>query len=212
MKIDGIIFDLDGTLWNCNEQVYDSWCKVIAERPDIDKVLTREEMASAMGLNEQEFTAKLFPEQSIKVREEIFARCCEIENKLLSEVGGKAFDGMTDALRELSAHHSLAIVSNCGKGYIEAYLASMGTADCFTDYENPGRTGLSKAGNIRLVAERNGFRNPVYVGDTIWDKNSADEAGVPFIYAAYGFGDIEGCEHVINTPYELPCLIALMEG
>lgn len=212
MKIDAIIFDLDGTLWDCNEQVYSSWCKCIEERDDITKQLTYEELKSAMGLNEQEFTAKLFPEQSIEFRKEIFARCCEVENKLLAEVGGKAFDGMAETLRELSQTRSLAIVSNCGEGYIEAYLASMGTAECFSDTENAGRTGLSKAENIRLVAERNGYKNPVYVGDTVWDKISAETAGVPFVFAEYGFGDIEDCEFAISNPSELINVIKSIEN
>jgi phosphoglycolate phosphatase len=30
------------------------------------------------------------------------------------------------------------------------------------------------------------------VGDTDWDYQAAQRAGVPFIHAAYGFGTVEG--------------------
>ena len=41
-----------------------------------------------------------------------------------------------------------------------------------------------------MVVERNEFQNPVYVGDTELDYDSAERAGLPFIHAAYGFGQV----------------------
>ena len=37
---------------------------------------------------------------------------------------------------------------------------------------------------------RNHLQHPVYVGDTMGDANAAREAGIPFIWASYGFGDV----------------------
>ena len=51
--------------------------------------------------------------------------------------------------------------------------------------------------------ERNGLQNPVYVGDTIWDAEAAKEAGVPFIYAEYGFGEVTEYTDVIHAFSEL---------
>ena len=62
-----------------------------------------------------------------------------------------------------------------------------------------GNGGLPKAENIRLIVTRNDLQNPVYVGDTIWDKESSDEAGVDFVFAAYGFGNVENPEWMIKT-------------
>ena len=36
--------------------------------------------------------------------------------------------------------------------------------------------------------ERNCLKNPVYVGDTQGDYEACQKAGVPFIFAEYGFG------------------------
>ena len=41
-----------------------------------------------------------------------------------------------------------------------------------------------------MIAERNHLKHPVYVGDTIGDYNACQEAGVPFVFAAYGFGEV----------------------
>ena len=76
----------------------------------------------------------------------------------------------------------------------------------FTDWECSGRTGLPKGENIRLVVERNHLQAPVYVGDTRLDYEAAQQAGVPFIHAAYGFGTIEGVT-AIHKPVELLELI-----
>ena len=36
--------------------------------------------------------------------------------------------------------------------------------------------------------ERNGIAHPLYIGDTQGDCDEAHRAGVPFAFAAYGFG------------------------
>ena len=51
--------------------------------------------------------------------------------------------------------------------------------------------------------ERNALENTVYVGDTIGDQNAAKEAGVPFIFAGYGFGKAEAPETVIGSIRDL---------
>ena len=61
----------------------------------------------------------------------------------------------------------------------------------FCDYEEWGRTGKAKSENIRLVMERNHCKKGVYVGDTQKDKDAATDAGIAFIWAAYGFGTVD---------------------
>ena len=56
------------------------------------------------------------------------------------------------------------------------------------DIECFGNTRLTKDENIHLIVKRNGLKNPVYVGDTQGDFDACKKAGVPFIWAAYGFG------------------------
>ena len=96
------------------------------------------------------------------------------------------------------------MVSNCQAGYIEAFFAGNRTGHLFDDSENPGRTGLTKGENIRLVMARNGIKRSVYVGDTDGDRRAAEEAGVPFIHAAYGFGTAKRADAVIRSLRELP--------
>ena len=39
--------------------------------------------------------------------------------------------------------------------------------------------------------KKNFLENPVYVGDTKGDAEACMEAGIPMVYAAYGFGRVE---------------------
>ena len=67
----------------------------------------------------------------------------------------------------------------------------------------PDDTGKLKAENIRLIMERNGIAEAVYVGDTQGDADACKEARIPMIYAAYGFGDVEGEYVTIHSFNEL---------
>ena len=55
--------------------------------------------------------------------------------------------------------------------------------------------------------ERNGIKNAIYVGDTMSDKEAADYAKVPFVYASYGFGDVEAYDYKIDAIDNLPTVL-----
>ena len=98
-------------------------------------------------------------------------------------------------------------MSNCQSGYIELFMEKTGCASYVTDHLCPGDTGLLKADNIRRIVDGHGLKYPVYVGDTVMDRDACLAADCPFVFAAYGFGTIDGCEHVIGSPEELPKIL-----
>lgn len=206
MQYDGIIFDLDGTLWDSSEEIRMSWGAVLKKQPDIRRLPSREELESVMGLGAEELTEKLFPYLPLSRRLEIFDECAVYECAYLTEHGARLYPQIRETLARLSETHPLFIVSNCADGYIQSFLAAHDTAKYIRDFECIGRTGKPKSENIRLIAERNGLKAPVYVGDTQWDFDAATTAGVPFIFAAYGFGHVENTPR-IATPAELPALV-----
>ena len=77
----------------------------------------------------------------------------------------------------------------------------------FKDIEMSGRTGMEKGENIKLIMKRNGIDNAVYVGDTAGDESAARYAGIPFIWAAYGFGKAKAPDGVIQTIVDLANLL-----
>lgn len=74
----------------------------------------------------------------------------------------------------------------------------------FEDTECWGRTRLSKGESNKILIARNHLKNPIYVGDTAGDYQSAVDAGIPFVYAAYGFGEVQDCAYEIQSIRELP--------
>ena len=202
MQYDGILFDLDGTLWDATEASAVSWELALQDAPDVEAPPTREQLEQVMGMTAEDLMATLFPRLSPQRHQELFARCCQVENDYQRRHGVKLYPHMEETLRELSQHLPLFIVSNCNADYIPCFLDAHKLHDCFQDWECIGRTGKPKGENIRLVAERNQVQRPVYVGDTALDQEAACFAGVPFLHAAYGFGRVTNAPH-IQEPRDL---------
>lgn len=197
-NVDSIIFDLDGTLWDSLEVVIAAWNNVLLRDPEVNREITVDELRSVTGMPVPEIGKRLLPTLSQEKLEEILEKCNKEECLFLTERGGKLYDQLEHVLETLARKYKLFIVSNCQKGYIESFFAYHQLGKFFTDYENPGRTGLSKGENIKLVIERNNLQSPVYVGDTEGDRQAARYAGIPFIYAGYGFGQASEYDHAIE--------------
>ena len=187
---DGIIFDMDGTLWDSREGVCLAWNEVF-KKNGLHKTIDVSELSGYMGMPMDEIAARLFPDKAYEDIREIYEECLNYENEYLRLHGGILYPELGKTLKALSEKYGLFIVSNCQKGYIEAFLEAHELKAFFTDYESYGNTLLQKDGNIRLVVERNGLKSPVYVGDIQADYASAAKAGVDFVHAAYGFGRVE---------------------
>lgn len=202
-----IIFDLDGTLWDSTKSIRDIWNAVIERETKKSSCLTQEDICALMGKTMEDIAAALFPTESKREQARLIGLCGEAENEFLSRRGAILYDGLKDTLRTLSKDHPLFIVSNCQDGYIQAFLEAHKLGQYFTDFEMSGRTGMPKWDNIRLIIERNALSKAVYVGDTDGDQKAARQAGIPFIFAAYGFGSVSDPDGVIHSFAELPdCL------
>lgn len=130
--------------------------------------------------------------------------CVHYELEYIAEHGGRLYPKLRETLVELRRSYALIIVSNCQDGYIQDFLDFADMRGLFGDFESAGGTGLSKGENIKLVIERNSIDKAVYVGDTQGDLDSADFAGIPFIRAAYGFGQMNRPVPEIREFCELP--------
>ncbi|MFU2416940.1 HAD family hydrolase [Peptacetobacter sp.] len=188
---DSIIFDLDGTMWDTRDDVAEIWNEVF-EKYGFEASLTGEIVASYMGMPYDEAMEQMLGHIPEETRKIMMDECASIEAQTIDRKnGGKIFPNVKETLDELVKDYRLFIVSNCQKGYIEAFLRINGLEKYFEDTENAENTGLQKGENNKLVIERNDLKNPVYVGDTPGDARSAKFVGIPFIYAEYGFDTVE---------------------
>ena len=128
---------------------------------------------------------------------------CETEQAYLEEHGGILFPKLEETLKRLSQKYKLFIVSNCQDGYIQCFFKAHKLNKYFLDYECWGVTGLSKGENNKIIMERNQLKGPIYVGDTNGDAEAAKVAGIPFVFARYGFGNVEEYDFVIDSFEEL---------
>ncbi|WP_029450670.1 HAD family hydrolase [Clostridium algidicarnis] len=203
MKLDSIIFDLDGTLWDSTAEVVRSFNKTLSKYSEVKEKLTIDDIKGIMGFTIEDISLKFFPYLNKEKGLEIIKKCCEEECGYLENRGGILYPRVEENLKKLAITHKLFIVSNCQCGYIEAFFKAHGLSKYFTDYENPGRTGLLKGENINLIIDRNNLKSTIYVGDTKGDLKASRFASIPFIYARYGFGEVTEYDYVIDSFDEL---------
>lgn len=204
---DSLIFDLDGTLWDASVTCAKAWNETFRQSGTEDHVLDAAAIRSFSGLRIEKVFRQYFDFIPADKQEEIIELYKVNEKKFMKALGGQLFPHVTEVLAELSIKYKLFIVSNCLTGYIENFIELNGFQKIFTDFESSGNTGLAKSDNIRLIIERNKLKSPVYIGDTLWDYEAASEANVPFIYAAYGFGELRNAEWKIEEFKELRQLL-----
>ena len=188
----GIIFDVDGTLWDSTREVAVAWNKVLQDEMEGHEILTAEGLQKVFGKPIDAIAESLFPEMSEKDRMELLGKMMAYENELVAVGPCVIYNGVPETIKALSKKYPLYIVSNCQDGYIEAFLKNSGLGGYFKDFTCPAYTGRLKGENIRIIMERNGLDEAVYVGDTQGDANACKEAEVPMIFASYGFGEVEG--------------------
>ncbi len=206
----GIIFDLDGTLWDSSKEVTASWNIALEKFENIDKRITTQDMHNLMGKTLEDIFYTLFPKLPKEQSLEIMEACVKEEDAYIRKNGGILYPELEKTLKKLSLNYKLYIVSNCQEGYIEAFLEYHDLGKYFLDTENAGRTKRPKGENLKLLIDRNNLDEAVYVGDTRGDYEATKIAGIPFIHAKYGFGKVNEETHLINEISELPLLISII--
>jgi len=203
----GIIFDMDGTLWDSAKAVAESWTEVVAREYTPERVITEDEIKRVMGLTMDKLAAQIFPELSESRRLQLLDVCGREENEYLRTHGAIVYPKVEETFQKLREKYHLYIVSNCQSGYIEAFLEYYGYGRYIEDIECYGNNGLVKGDNIRKVVERNYLTKAVYVGDIQGDYDASMQAGVEFIHAGYGFGTVDANVPEITAFEELPKVV-----
>ena len=205
-----MIFDVDGTLWDAADPMAFGWMSVMRERFDPDCYLDGDMIRPILGRTPAELAEALLPKMPAEKAEDILHILLKGELPYIREAGPDVYGGFRDVLPKLAEQYRLFIVSNCDAGYIEMFLEVTGLEDLFDGHLCPGDTGEGKAENILTIMRENGISEAVYVGDTDKDSRECERAGVPFIFASYGYGKTEKYDACIGSPLELPDVLSEM--
>ena len=207
MKYESLIFDIDGTLWDSRALVAEGYNIQLAKEGLSHLAVKAETFIPLFGKVMNEIADILFPSIPAPERYALMERCMDMENKYLQgnpcRIG---YPGIRDTMEALAKNHRLFIVSNSQSGYPQLCIEKLGLTDLIQGHLCFGDTGTSKGQTIRTLMDRYGITNCAYIGDTQGDYEATLEAGVPFIWAAYGFGTPEGYDHKIDCFADLVTL------
>ncbi|MCR4830873.1 MAG: HAD family hydrolase [Pseudobutyrivibrio sp.] len=209
ISTDGIIFDMDGTIWDNTPVFAASWERACKDM-GYDVKFSTDKLKGLFGKTMTDIADACIPDEDPEKRYATLKLCEEYEMEDLEKTDiDTTYPGLVETLEKLSKRTKLYIVSNCQAGYIETFIRRSGLGYLFTDFICYGDNGLGKADNIKGLVEKNNIKSPVYLGDIQSDKDACKQAGVDFIWAAYGYGkSIDSYVAKIDDIKELDQVIA----
>lgn len=198
-KVDSIIFDMDGTLWDAVPSYCAVWNATIAQMRLSRKPVEYNELVALMGKPLAEIFDALIGPKEATVREAFLRELFVNEDALMPRLGGKLYPEVEATLQRLQmAGLRLYMVSNCSSDGLNNFLRFTGLSHFFEDTLTYGETGADKDVNILTLKKRYNLQRPVYVGDIRRDADSTHAAGIEFVWAAYGFGQVDDYEYRID--------------
>jgi phosphoglycolate phosphatase len=207
-KIDAVVFDLDGTLWDTSVACAQGWNRVLRRHGIPFREITAADVRGVAGKPHEACIREVFQGLTEHQVHTLIAQTPEEDNQMVAILGGTLYPGVKVGLERLSRSYPLFIVSNCQSGYIETFLRYTGLGALFRDFECWGDTGVSKAENLRDVIVRNRLAVPLFVGDTEGDWLAAAACRVAFVHVTYGFGRCAAPDFRVSLFSELVELVS----
>ena len=205
MKVESIIFDIDGTLWDSRALVAEGYNLQLCDEGLEQYCVNAEQLKSLFGKTMSEIADAMLADIEVPERYALMERCMEREDVYLRENASEAiaYEGVKETLTELAKKYRLFIVSNSQQGYPEITMKKIGVEHLFTGHLCFGDTQTEKGETMKTLMEKYDIKDTVYIGDTQGDYEATVVAGVPFIWASYGFGVPDGYVQKIDSFGEL---------
>lgn len=190
-----IIFDLDGTLFSSGNLAVVAFKKVF-ERLDLEAPSDKK-LISTLGYPIDEIWEMLIPEDKEK---RALAKMLmeEVENEMIKEGHGQLFSDVLHSLKKLKDKgHTLMILSNCDKPYLDVISERFGFDQYFSGLYCAGMYNKLTKSQIltQLLA---GDKNAVMIGDRFHDIQAGRDNYIHTIWCNYGYSD-----EILNADYEV---------
>ena len=203
-----LIFDIDGTLWDSRAIVAKGYNDYLRQIGREDLQVDAEYLKTLFGKTMTEIADIMLDSIPVPERYAVMQGCMDREDEFLHEDPCDiAFPGVRETLEQLKGEYRLFIVSNAQCGYPELMMDKLGIRQHFEGWMCFGDTGLPKGDTIRILMERHGIGDAVYIGDTQGDLEASRKAGIPFIFCTYGFGTPEAWDAALEDFCRLPALL-----
>ena len=200
-----VIFDIDGTLWDSRALVAEGYNIQLKAEGYAHLCVDAEVLRPLFGKTMSDIADAILAEISVPERYALMERCMDTENRYLAEnecnIG---YEGVQETLEELAKSYRLFIVSNAQCGYPELCMEKLGIGHLIEGHLCYGDTGTEKGETILTLMRRYQITDAVYIGDTQGDYEATVVADIPFVWAAYGFGNPAGAAGRITDIRQLP--------
>ena len=199
MEFESLIFDIDGTLWDSRALVAEGY-NIQLHAEGLDHLFVNADMLKPLfGKVREEIANVLFASLPEAERDPLMIRCMDSERIHLAQQPCKiAFPGVEETLEKLAKKYRLFIVSNSEQGYPELCMEKLGIAHLFSGHLCFGDTRTCKGETILRLMNDHGITSACYIGDTQGDADASKLANLPFVYCAFGFGQVDGFWHKID--------------
>ena len=204
MNYETLIFDIDGTLWDSRQLVAEGY-NIQLEKEGLQHLaVTAEDLRPLFGKVMTEIADTILASIDPSERYDLMERCMKTENDYLFANECKiGYPKVKETLEALSKKYRLFIVSNSQCGYPELCIEKLGLTDYIEGHMCFGDTGTSKGQTILTLIRKHNIGSCIYIGDTQGDLEACKEAGIPFIFCAYGLGQAESWDAKIDSIEEL---------
>ncbi len=204
-----IIFDLDGTLLDTSEGILHCYHKTASMLNLKKNPVENDSVVIGGPLSDGFRTLYDIPD------EETLAKAIDTYRKLYANEGitkFSAYNGIDTALNKLKSDgYQLGVATLKLEEYAKSMLKNAGLAKYFDIIHGwDGTEKSTKAYTVTkvLFEQKCLAKNAVLVGDSVYDKNGAEIAGVDFLGVTYGFGIKKGDKtnsrfDTVGSPVEL---------
>lgn len=178
------IFDLDGTLVNSEQEIFDSVSFALEQYQALPH--DRDSLRAMIGHDPSLFFQGKVPEKEITEAVRVF------RNHLSQEIGTKSFlyEGAREVLNTLRAMGlRLGVASNKSTSLAEGVLIHLGVDEFFDVVAGTeGRLPKPSPDVVRYVMDALGVDSGIMVGDTALDIQAGHAAGLKTVALGHGYG------------------------